>query len=219
MMVIVLVGAPGSGKGTQASLLVRNCGFIKIVMGDIVRKYSKMQTKLGNQISDVVNSGGLLEDSIVYEMLQEELKVESCNSEKSIIFDGFPRTLVQAQMLDELVSNLKGNKVNLVIDFVIREKKLFDRILKRFSCINCGFSYNYDVMLPKGKTLCDFCGGTEFSSRDDDKVDVLMNRLFFYHNFTENVLPYYARNGVLKSVSGDMEVNKLHNVIKSFFVC
>lgn len=205
---LIFLGAPGSGKGTQAKMLVKEFSFHHISTGDLLRAEVKKGSSLGKRLNDVMSRGDLVEDSLVLELLKE-----NCDLEKGAhIFDGFPRNLEQAKSLDEKV--LKGANVR-AIHFQIDLEALIKRTSNRRICSDCGSIYNLITFPPKKNGFCDQCGGKNLVHRKDDHEDVIRNRLVVFEENNGPVVNYYRSKGILITVDAGEDVDVLFKEIKS----
>ncbi|ATI42922.1 adenylate kinase [Pacificitalea manganoxidans] len=197
-MNIILLGPPGAGKGTQARTLVEERGMIQLSTGDMLREAKDSGTEMGKRVADVMARGELVTDEIVIGLIREKLEGENGGG---FIFDGFPRTLAQADALDALMAET-GQTLDAVIELSVEDDALVARITGRSTCANCGEVY-HDVTKPipaDGK--CTNCGGTEFKRRADDNEDALKNRLMEYYKKTSPLLGFYYAKDMLKRVDG-----------------
>ena len=211
-MIVILFGAPGCGKGTQAQFLVRDKGFTHLSTGDLLRKEIANATEQGKLIEHELSSGRLLEDSLVFEILKKNLDL---SQSKRILFDGFPRTESQAILLDDLL--LKSNSaVQFVFNFEVDEKSLLNRISGRFSCAHCNAIYNENYRTTKIKGVCDYCGSKEFKRRGDDKSEVLSKRLFEFEKLTKPVVEHYTKSEKLYNIDASLSVDVIKEKIFSF---
>ncbi len=211
--VVILLGAPGAGKGTQAVFLREKYGLCHISTGDLFRENIKNNTPLGIKVKSTIEKGGLVSDDIVFEMLFDRLAKADCT--RGYILDGFPRTIGQAKRLDE---KLNG-KVNMVIfEIDVPDSVILDRLTGRITCEKCGTPYHKKTMLPKVEGKCDKCEGNLIQRKDDTEV-VINERLKIYHEQTEPVKEYYKSQGRLVTVDGTISKEKtteaLENAIKS----
>jgi len=198
-MNIILLGPPGAGKGTQARRLVDDRAMVQLSTGDMLRDARTSGTEMGRIVAEVMDRGDLVTDEIVIGLIRE--KLTDGGAEASYIFDGFPRTLAQADALTNLMSET-GETIDHVIEMQIRDEELVDRISARSTCAGCGEVYN-DITKPipaDGK--CSVCGGTEFKRRADDTAEALTTRLFAYYKQTSPLLGYYHVKGLLRPVDG-----------------
>jgi len=183
-MKLIIIGAPGSGKGTQTSRLKSKFNIPMISTGDIFRKAIKDETELGKKIKKYLDAGKLVPDEMVIEVMKDRISRPDC--EKGFLLDGFPRTLEQAKALDEIV------KLDACINLDVPKEIIVDRLSARRTCKNCGEIYNLIVLKPKNEGVCDKCGGPLFQ-RDDDKEAVIAERFQVFEKQTEPLLEYYAK--------------------------
>ncbi len=195
-MRMVFLGPPGSGKGTQAKKLVEKYGLAHIATGDILRKAVKNETGPGLSAKKFVDAGELVPDEIILGIIKEGLTGKG----EDLIFDGFPRTLAQAEGLDGILSEL-GLNIDYVISLKVADEAIIDRLVSRRLCKNCGFEFNLKTRPPKAAGVCDRCGG-ELFQRTDDTVEVINNRLSVYREKTEPIKDYYRKKGILIEVDG-----------------
>ncbi|MEM2915644.1 MAG: adenylate kinase [Candidatus Bathyarchaeia archaeon] len=190
-MRIVLLGPPGSGKGTYASRLTSVLGIPHISTGDMVREEIKAQTELGKTIKEFSDKGELVPDDIIISLLAERLK--KSDGQKGFILDGFPRTIQQAKALSKI------SKIDLVVNLNVHDEIIIARLSNRLVCRKCGAIYNKLTLKPKRDKICDLCGG-ELYQRDDDKPEIIRERLNVYHRSTEPLIEYYKKRNLLKDV-------------------
>jgi len=193
-MRIIMLGPPGSGKGTYASRLTSTLGIPHISTGDMVREEIKAQTKLGKRIKEYNDRGELVPDEIIIQLLEERLRKP--DAEKGFILDGFPRTISQAEALEEI------SKIDLVLNLNVPDEVIIQRLSNRVTCRKCGAIYNLLTLKPRKEGVCDRCGG-ELYQRQDDKPEVIKERLDVYRRNTEPLIGFYARKGLLKDVHCD----------------
>ena len=196
-MNLVLFGPPGSGKGTQAQFLTETTHFSHISTGELLRNEVKRDTLLGKRVKDIMDKGDFPSDDIILDLVSGALNSSIHNH---IIFDGFPRTINQAYLLDKLLDT-RGVKVDFVVDFQVDLDLLLDRISGRYSCQDCGAVYNNLFQKPKVEGVCDRCGGENFVKRQDDNPDVLKNRIHRYLNETEVVKDFYIKKNLLVNIN------------------
>ena len=188
---IVMLGPPGAGKGTYASRLTVKLGIPHISTGDMVREEIKRQTDLGKKIKEYSDKGALVPDEIIIKILAERLGKPDCA--KGFILDGFPRTLRQAEALEEI------SKIDLVINLNVPDEIIVQRLSNRLVCKRCGAIYNRLTLKPKVNGVCDVCGG-ELYQREDDKPEVIRERLKVYRRNTAPLIEYYRKKGLLRDV-------------------
>lgn len=205
-MHIILMGPPGAGKGTQSDMLRDTYKLNKLATGDMLREAAASGSDLGNQLKTIMANGELVSDDIMINLIRECINApESANG---FILDGFPRTLAQAEALDEMLKEEKKD-LDFVIELEVNDAILVDRISGRFSCGQCGAGYHDSFKQPKVAGVCDSCGSTEFKRREDDNASTVSKRLESYHNMTAPLLPYYEQKGKLKSVDGMAEIGEV----------
>ena len=198
MLNIILLGAPGAGKGTQAARLQAERGMIQLSTGDMLREAVAAGTPVGLRAKVVMERGELVSDEIVSALIGERLDAAS---QKGAIFDGFPRTLAQAEALDLLLAK-RDRRLDHVIELAVDEDELVKRIVGRFTCAKCGTGY-HDVFRPtKTPGVCDVCGSTEFKRRPDDNEATVRTRMAQYRAKTAPILPFYEARGLVSRVNG-----------------
>ena len=198
-MNLILLGPPGAGKGTQASRLVKERGLVQLSTGDMLRAAVAAGTPVGLQAKSVMESGGLVSDDIVNGILSERLDHD--DARRGFILDGYPRTSVQAQALDAMLTD-KGLHLDHVIELEVNEDALVDRITGRFTCAKCGEGYHDRHKLPKVAGICDVCGSTDFKRRPDDNAETVRTRMAEYRAKTAPILPHYEAMGIVDRVDG-----------------
>jgi adenylate kinase len=204
-MNIILLGPPGAGKGTQARILVEGRGMIQLSTGDMLREARTSGTEMGEKVAAIMDAGELVTDEIVIGLIEEKLEGDHGGG---FIFDGFPRTLAQADALDAILKK-HGTKLDAVIEMRVDDNALVARITARSTCGSCGEVYN-DITKPipaDGK--CTNCGGTEFKRRADDNEDSLKTRLMEYYKKTSPLIGYYYHAGDLRTVNGLGEIDEV----------
>ena len=202
---IILLGPPGAGKGTQARRLVEERGLVQLSTGDMLREAQASGTEMGKLVAEVMKQGKLVTDEIVIGLIRE--KLESSDA-PGFIFDGFPRTLGQADALGVLLDGM-GQKVDGVIEMRVDDAALVDRISGRFTCGNCGEVYHDTTKPTKVAGVCDVCGSTDLRRRPDDNADSLKTRLLEYYKKTSPLIGYYYAKGDLHPVDGMAEVDEV----------
>lgn len=198
-MILVLLGPPGAGKGTQGLRLAEERDWCRLSTGDMLRDAIKAGTPLGKEVRENMDAGKLVSDDIVVGIIADCIEEKSCA--KGFILDGFPRTLAQAEALDQMLEK-KDRKLDAVIEMQVNDEDLVKRITGRFTCAECNTGYHDDFKRPKVEGVCDECGGTEFVRREDDTEETVVSRLQAYHDQTEPLLPYYRARGILLPVDG-----------------
>ena len=208
-MNIILLGPPGAGKGTQARLLVEGRNMIQLSTGDMLREARTSGTEMGKVVADVMDRGELVTDEIVIGLIEEKLSGDSAGG---FIFDGFPRTLKQA---DALAASLEkaGMSLDAVIEMQVDDEALVRRITGRFTCGSCGEVYHDETKRPKVDGVCDNCGGTDMKHRGDDNAESLKQRLMEYYKKTSPLIGYYYAKGKLSVVDGLAEIDEVQSAI------
>ena len=199
---IILLGPPGAGKGTQARRLIEERGLVQLSTGDMLREAKSSGTEMGKRVAEVMDRGELVTDEIVIGLIREKL----AQGGKGFIFDGFPRTLAQADALEALMAEM-GQHVDAVIEMRVDDEALVARISGRFTCGNCGEVY-HDVTKPtKVAGVCDVCGSTDLRRRADDNAESLKTRLMEYYKKTSPLIGYYYAKGNLSPVDGLADID------------
>lgn len=206
-MILVLMGAPGAGKGTQADMLVEKEGFVKVSTGDALRRQIQLGTEIGKKASGIMAAGELVPDHILLEILKAELEDKA---DKVVLLDGYPRNLTQAQTLQE-VSRTKA--VRGVIHIDVDSEELVERLSGRRTCSNCGASYHVVYGPPKSEGVCDRCGGA-IVQRPDDQEDKVKVRLQVYEENTKPVLDFYKNRGLYHHIDGSGSVEEVNARIR-----
>lgn len=210
-MNIILLGPPGAGKGTQARRLVEKHGFVQLSTGDMLRAAKTSGTEMGNRVAGVMARGELVTDDIVIGLIEEQL--DSDAGAHGLIFDGFPRTLAQADALEALMDK-KGKTLDAVVEMSVDDKALVKRITGRFTCGGCGEVY-HDETKPTAKPgVCDKCGSTDMVRRSDDNEASVRVRLMAYYRNTAPLIGYYHAKGKLRPVDGLGEIEAIADDIR-----
>ncbi|RVQ68877.1 adenylate kinase [Croceicoccus ponticola] len=209
-MDIILLGPPGAGKGTQSQRLVDKYGMRQLSTGDMLRAAVKAQTPVGIQAKAVMDAGELVSDAIVSALISDELASMGVGS--GAIFDGYPRTAVQARMLDDILQK-HGRTLAHVIELDVNEDALVQRITGRFTCASCGKGYHDVFERPKQPGVCDRCGATEFKRRPDDNEATVRTRMAEYRAKTAPILPIYEARGIVSRVDGMADIDDVTRAI------
>ena len=206
-MVIIMLGAPGTGKGTIAGILTKKLDIPQVSTGDIFRKHIKERTELGKLSESYIEKGQLVPDEVTIELVEKRL--EEPDVAEGIILDGFPRTVKQAEELDKILEK-KGKKVDIVVNLTTPEEEIIERIVNRRICSNpeCKTIYNLILNPPKEEKICDKCGH-ELVQRKDDNVETVKSRLKSYFEVTSPLVEYYEKKGNLYSALVSKTINKL----------
>lgn len=198
-MHVVLTGAPGCGKGTQARILKERAHICHLSTGEMLRLEAQKDTPLGRALKQALDKGEFATDEMIIEMVSNRIDAPDC--QKGFILDGFPRTLPQAEVLEKLLAQ-KKLKLDCVIEIQVPDEIIMERILGRYSCMNCGQGYHDKFLQPKVYGVCDVCGATSFSRRQDDNRATVQNRLVNYRKLTYPTIPYFEKRGLLSCVDG-----------------
>ena len=210
-MRLVLLGAPGAGKGTQAKKLIDKFGIPQISTGDILRKAVADGTPLGKEAKIIMDKGELVPDSVVIGLVKERLAQDDCK--KGYILDGFPRNTAQAEELDKVLSAMNA-PLDVALSVDVDKNDLMKRLTGRRTCKGCQQMFNVHFSPPKQDGVCDKCG-EELYQRDDDKEETIKNRLDVYEKATAPLIDYYGNKGILKSVEGVGSIDDIFNKICS----
>ncbi len=215
-MNLVLLGPPGGGKGTQAKRLMDTFGLVQLSTGDMLRAAVSSGSEIGKKAKAVMDAGQLVSDDIVIAIIDERL--DQADTQNGVIFDGFPRTVAQAEALDAMLVR-KGRGLNAAIEVRVPDALLIERITGRYTCAKCGAGYHDKFQKPAKDGVCDKCGSTEFIRRADDNAETVTKRLDAYHAQTAPLLPYYEKKGILSVVDGTQDIAKvttdLETILKS----
>lgn len=197
MINLVLLGAPGSGKGTQGAMLAKELKIPNISTGDALRKEVAEQSEIGKLAKSYMDSGALVPDQVVLDIVKNRVSQDDCQN--GFILDGFPRNVSQAKMLDETLKTI-NKTISLALNFEVSDEVVIKRISGRFFCKKCGAIYNHHFKPLKKEGVCDECGSTEFDSRKDDKEETVRNRLKVYHEAGEGLVEYYQKKNLIYSL-------------------
>lgn len=209
-MKIIMLGAPGAGKGTQAKMIAEEYGIPHISTGDIFRANVSSGTELGMEAKKYMDQGLLVPDELTVKILLDRVAKEDCA--KGYVLDGFPRTIPQAEVLDEALNKL-GEKIDHAIDVDVPDENIIKRMSGRRACLKCGATYHIQHIPPRKEGVCDSCG-SELVLRDDDRAETVANRLKIYHEQTQPLIEYYTGKGILKTVDGTMDMKEVFRAIK-----
>ena len=202
-MKIIMLGAPGAGKGTQAKMIAEKYQIPHVSTGDIFRANIKGQTPLGMEAKKYMDEGKLVPDELTVKILLDRVARDDCKN--GYVLDGFPRTIPQAEVLTEALDKM-GDKIDYAIDVAVPDENIVNRMSGRRACVTCGATYHIVYIPPKVENICDKCG-SELILRDDDKPETVLNRLKIYHEQTQPLIDYYTGKGVLKTVDGTKDMN------------
>ena len=208
-MKIIMLGAPGAGKGTQAKKIAEKYGIPHISTGDIFRANIKDGTELGRKAKEYMDQGALVPDELTIGMLMDRIQMEDCK--EGYVLDGFPRTIPQAESLKSALSE-RGQKIDYAINVDVPDENIINRMAGRRACISCGATYHIKYNPSKVADVCDVCGA-ELVLRDDDKPETVKKRLSVYHDQTHPLIEYYKEAGMLVNVDGTQELNKVFSDI------
>ena len=208
-MKIIMLGAPGAGKGTQAKMIAEKYGIPHISTGDIFRANIKNGTELGKKAKTFMDAGQLVPDELTLDLIMDRFKNDDCKN--GYVLDGFPRTIPQAEALDEALK-AEGEKIDYAIDVDVPDENIVRRMGGRRACVNCGATYHIVYKPTEIEGKCDKCGN-DLIVRDDDKPETVQSRLEVYHKQTQPLIDYYKGQNVLKSVDGTADMNDVFNAI------
>jgi adenylate kinase len=202
-VVLILLGPPGAGKGTQARKLEEEFGLVQLSTGDLLRAAVAAGTAAGKQAKAVMEAGGLVSDEIVLAILKD--RMADADTKRGVILDGFPRTAGQAEALDGLLAST-GQRVNSVISMEVEDAPMIARVAGRYTCASCGEGYHDAFKQPATAGVCDKCGGADFKRRADDNAETAGARLAAYHAQTAPLIAYYQDRGVLEKVDAMADI-------------
>ncbi len=208
-MKIIMLGAPGAGKGTQAKMIADKFSIPHISTGDIFRANIKNGTELGMEAKKYMDQGLLVPDELTVKILLDRVAQADCKN--GYVLDGFPRTIPQAEVLDKALTEL-GDKIDYAINVDVPDENIINRMSGRRACVTCGATYHIVHIPPKTEGICDKCGA-QLILRDDDKPETVKNRLNVYHEQTQPLIDFYSNKGVLKSVDGTQDMKDVFAAI------
>lgn len=211
IMKIIMLGAPGAGKGTQAKMIAAKYQIPHISTGDIFRANIKNGTALGMEAKKYMDQGQLVPDELTVKILLDRVAQDDCKN--GYVLDGFPRTIPQAEVLDQALTEL-GEKIDYAIDVEVPDENIVKRMSGRRACLACGATYHIEHIPPKQEGICDTCG-QNLVLRDDDKPETVLNRLQVYHKQTQPLIDFYTAKGIMKAVDGTMEMQDVFAAIVS----
>lgn len=208
-MKIIMLGAPGAGKGTQAKQIADKYSIPHISTGDIFRANIKNGTELGKKAKQYMDQGALVPDELTCDLVMDRIQQDDCKN--GFVLDGFPRTIPQAEALDAALEKI-NEKMDYAIDVDVPDENIVNRMSGRRACLNCGATYHLISIPPKVEGICDRCG-SEIVLRDDDKPETVQKRLKVYHEQTQPLIDYYKNQGILKSVDGTQPMDEVFKAI------
>ena len=204
-MKIIMLGAPGAGKGTQAKMIAEKYGIPHVSTGDIFRANIKNETPLGMEAKQYMDAGKLVPDELTVKILLDRVAQEDCKN--GYVLDGFPRTIPQAEVLNDALTKM-GDQIDYAIDVAVPDENIVNRMSGRRACVNCGATYHIVHIPPRQENICDKCG-SQLILRDDDKPETVLNRLKVYHEQTQPLIDYYTEKNVLKTVDGTRDMKEV----------
>ena len=205
-MNIILLGAPGAGKGTQAKRLEATRNLVQLSTGDMLREEITSDSELGREAKGIIDAGELVPDGLMIELIS--VRIDQDDVRNGFVLDGFPRTTAQAEALDRMLED-KDLKLDKVVEMKVDENAMVERVVGRFICANCGAGYHDKFQRPKTDDVCDQCSGTEFTRRTDDTAETVRARLRGYHEQTAPTISYYRKRGLMKSVNGMAPIDEV----------
>lgn len=208
-MKIIMLGAPGAGKGTQAQMIANKYGIPHVSTGDIFRENVKNGTELGMEAKKYMDAGELVPDELTVKILLDRVAKDDCKN--GYVLDGFPRTIPQAEVLDAEITKL-GDKIDYAINVDVPDENIIRRMSGRRACLACGATFHIEHIPPKKEGICDRCG-KELVLRDDDKEETVKNRLSVYHQQTQPLIDFYTKKNVLKTVDGTADMKDVFTAI------
>lgn len=208
-MKIIMLGAPGAGKGTQAEMIAEKYHLPHVSTGDIFRANIKNGTELGTKAKEYMDQGLLVPDELTCDLVMDRIQQDDCKN--GFVLDGFPRTIPQAEALDQALNKI-GQKMDFAVDVDVPDENIVNRMGGRRACLSCGATYHVEFNPTKAEGICDACGA-ETVLRDDDKPETVQKRLGVYHDQTQPLIDYYKKQGILKSVDGTQPMEAVFQAI------
>ena len=201
-MYIIMLGKPGSGKGTVGKMLSEDLNLTHISSGDLFREYTKNAGENGKEIQSYMDKGALVPDELTCDLVVDRIGQDDCKN--GYVLDGFPRTIPQAEVLEDALNKL-GDKIDYAVNVDVPDENIVRRMSGRRACLKCGATYHIEHIPPKQEGICDTCG-SELVLRDDDKPETVLNRLKVYHDQTQPLIDFYTERNVLKTVDGTRDM-------------
>ncbi|NDL68133.1 adenylate kinase [Anaerotalea alkaliphila] len=208
-MKLIMLGAPGAGKGTQAKILAEKYNVPHISTGDIFRANIKGGTELGRKAKTYMDKGLLVPDALVVDLVADRIREDDCKN--GFILDGFPRTIPQAESLEASLKKM-GEAIDCAVDIDVADETIIRRMSGRRACVKCGATYHVENIPPKVENVCDACGGS-LTLREDDKPETVKKRLAVYHEQTKPLIEYYDERGLLTTIDGRLEIDQITEAI------
>ena len=208
-MKIIMLGAPWAGKGTQAKMIAEKYGIPHISTGDIFRSNIKDGTELGMEAKKYMDQGLLVPDELTVKILLDRVARADCRN--GYVLDGFPRTIPQAEVLDQALEKI-GDQINFAVNVSVPDENIVKRMSGRRACVGCGATYHIEHIPPKKEGICDTCG-MELILREDDKPETVQNRLNVYHSQTQPLIEFYQKKGILQTVDGTVDMKAVFDAI------
>lgn len=208
-MKIVMLGAPGAGKGTQAKMIAEKYGIPHVSTGDIFRANIKNKTELGAEAKKYMDQGLLVPDELTVKILLDRVARADCRN--GYVLDGFPRTIPQAEVLDQALEKI-SDQIDFAVNVSVPDENIVKRMSGRRACVGCGATYHIEHIPPKKEGICDTCG-MELILREDDKPETVQNRLNVYHSQTQPLIEFYQKKGILQTVDGTVDMKAVFDAI------
>ncbi len=208
-MKIIMLGAPGAGKGTQAKMIAEKYGIPHISTGDIFRSNIKDGTELGMEAKKYMDQGLLVPDELTVKILLDRVARADCRN--GYVLDGFPRTIPQAEVLDQALEKI-GDQIDFAVNVSVPDENIVKRMSGRRACVGCGATYHIEHIPPEKEGICDTCG-MELILREDDKPETVQNRLNVYHSQTQPLIEFYQKKGILQTVDGTVDMKAVFDAI------